>query len=175
MFVAVMGGYLKDKPDYCDLDLAYHLRLKHQFVDRPKHWLCRYATRRAGCDEARSAARSRSSSPPVPDSPRQSPPSPHHSSGAVAAFRSEPPPDENCGHQLANYLAHDPPASIEPGRITPSPSFSASWGSGFAYGISVWLAARRHGIAPNQLFTASEHRACSSEVRELQGLPEFGQ
>jgi hypothetical protein len=27
MFVTVLGGYLEDKPDYGDIDLAYHLRL----------------------------------------------------------------------------------------------------------------------------------------------------
>src|SRR2546423_1889130 len=55
---------------------------------------------------------SHSSAPPEPGSPRQSPPSPHRSSVAAAAFPSEPPPDENCAHQLANYLAHDPPARL---------------------------------------------------------------
>jgi hypothetical protein len=39
-------------------------------------------------------------------------PSPWHSSVAAAAFRSEPPSDENCGHQVTNYLAHDPPARL---------------------------------------------------------------
>jgi len=33
-------------------------------------------------------------------------------SKSAAAFPSEPPPDENCAHQLANYLAHDPPARL---------------------------------------------------------------
>src|SRR5215469_13788258 len=28
MFVAVLKGYLEDKPNYSDIDLAYHLRLK---------------------------------------------------------------------------------------------------------------------------------------------------
>src|SRR5207253_1075298 len=72
------------------------------------------ASRRAGCDEARGATQSHSSSPPVPGSPRQSPPSPHRSSGAAAAFPSEPPPDENCAHQLANYLAHHSPCFDQP-------------------------------------------------------------
>jgi hypothetical protein len=31
------------------------------------------------------------------------------------------PRDRNCAHQLANYWAHHPPASIKPGRIIPSP------------------------------------------------------
>jgi len=44
------------------------------------------ASRRAGCDEAGGVARSHSSSPPVPGSPRQSPPSPHHSSAVAEAF-----------------------------------------------------------------------------------------
>src|SRR5205814_5439984 len=72
------------------------------------------ASRRAGCDEARGATRSHSSLPPVPGSPRQSPPSPHRSSVAAAAFPSEPPPDENCAHQLANYLAHHSPCFDQP-------------------------------------------------------------
>src|SRR5215472_14481476 len=70
------------------------------------------ATHRAGCDEGRGATRSHSSSPPAPGSRRQSPPSAGCSSVVAAAFPSEPPPDENCAHQLANYLAHDPPARL---------------------------------------------------------------
>src|SRR5215831_512042 len=102
------------------------------------------ATHRAGCDEARGATRSHSSSPPVPGSRRQSPPSADCSSAVAAAFPSEPPPDENCAHQLANYLAHDPPCSINRcSRMTPSPSSAASWGSGSAY--------RQALVAENQL------------------------
>jgi hypothetical protein len=65
-------------------------------------------SRRADCDAAHSAARSRSSPLPASGSPRQSPPSRSRSTGAVVAFRSAPPLDGNCAHQLANYLAHQP-------------------------------------------------------------------
>jgi hypothetical protein len=41
--------------------------------------------------------------------------------------------------------------------------------------MSVWLVARRHGIAPSELFTVSEYRAVQQQVRELQELPGFGQ
>ena len=80
------------------------------------------ASRRVDCDAACCATPSRLSSPPVPGSPRQSPPSPHRSSAAAVASRSEPPPGGNCAHQLANYLAHDPPALVNEGSFTPSPS-----------------------------------------------------
>jgi hypothetical protein len=75
------------------------------------------ASHRADCDAAHSATRSRSSPPPAPDSPRQSPPSPPRSTAAVAVSRSKPPRDGNCAHQLENYLANQPPASIRRGSI----------------------------------------------------------
>jgi hypothetical protein len=34
------------------------------------------------------------------------PPSPPHSTAAVAASQLKPPRDGNCAHQLANYLAN---------------------------------------------------------------------
>jgi hypothetical protein len=43
------------------------------------------------------------------------------------------PRDGNCAHQLANYLARDPPASIRRGRFTPSPPPGARWRSSSAY------------------------------------------
>src|SRR3954466_5321523 len=55
---------------------------------------------------------SRSPAHPAPGSQRRSPPSPHLSSVAGAVSQSGLPRDGNCAHQLANYLAHDPPASI---------------------------------------------------------------
>ena len=79
-------------------------------------------------DLARSLAR------PAPGSPRRSPPSPHRSSGAVAASPSGLRRDGNCAHQLANYLAHEPRCRDQRDSINPSPSSGARWGSGSAYG-----------------------------------------
>src|SRR4051794_20184153 len=67
------------------------------------------ATYKADCDVAHGAARPCSPPPPARSSPRQSPPSPPRSSAAVAALRSKPQPAGNCAHQLANYLANQPP------------------------------------------------------------------
>src|SRR5271169_3517943 len=84
---------------------------------RPLHWQPPIRTpaarRRVGCDADRSATRSRSPAHPAPGSPRRSPPSPHRSSVAGAVSPSGLPRGENCAHQLANYLAHHPPASIK--------------------------------------------------------------
>jgi hypothetical protein len=91
------------------------------------------ASRRVGCDAARSATRSRSPAHWAPGSPRQSLPSPPRSNGAVAVSPSGLPHDGNCAHQFANYLAHHPLASIRPGRFTRSSLPGATWGSGFAY------------------------------------------
>ena len=54
--------------------------------------------------------RSCSSPPPVQSSPRQSRPSPPRSSATAEACPSVPPRDGNCAHQLANYLANQPPS-----------------------------------------------------------------
>ena len=67
------------------------------------------AMRKAGCDVARDAARSCSPPPAAQNFPRQSLPSPPRSSVAAAALPSEPQRAENCAHQLANYLANQPP------------------------------------------------------------------
>src|SRR6516164_2460201 len=46
---------------------------------------------------------------------------PHRSSVGGAVFLSTLPRDGNCVHQLANYLAHDPPASVKPRQDQPIP------------------------------------------------------
>ena len=77
---------------------------------RPRQSETPAASRTAGCGAAHAVVRPCSSPPPAQSSRRQSPPSPLRSSGAVEACPSISPHDGNCAHQLANYLANQPPS-----------------------------------------------------------------
>ena len=100
---------------------------------RPRQIKTLDAKRIAGCGAARGAVRSCSSPPPAQSSPRQSRFSPPRSSAAAAACPSVSPRDGNGAHQLANYLANQPPSLARVRKDHPIASSPYKRGASFAY------------------------------------------